>query len=68
MGDTESLSRGLTEENTQLGLISPIGYIKSPIGDFFPNWELGICSLTLFLPQIQKYPITNCVYHPQLGI
>ena len=34
------LIRGLTEENTQLGIKSPIGYFKSPIGDFF--FRLGI--------------------------
>ena len=30
-------SRGLTEENTQLGIVSPIGYFKFPIGDILPN-------------------------------
>ena len=32
-------NRGLTEENTQLGIISRIGYFKSPIGDIF---QLGM--------------------------
>ena len=30
-------SRGLTEENTQLGIISPIGYLKPLIGDILSN-------------------------------
>ena len=37
-----TISRGLKEENTQLGIISPIGYFKSPIGYIF---QLGIGDL-----------------------
>ena len=33
-------NRGLTEENTQLGKISPIGYFKFPIGDSVPFLHL----------------------------
>ena len=32
--------RGLTEENIQVGIISPIGYLKSPIGDIYPIGDL----------------------------
>ena len=32
------LIRGLTEENIQLGIISPIGFFKLPIGDFLADW------------------------------
>ena len=35
-------NRGLTEENTQLGIISPISYFKFPICDIWSNWGLGI--------------------------
>ena len=60
-------NRGLTEENIQLGLLSPIMYFKSPIGDILTKWGLGICSLTLFY-LTQKSPILNWVYYCQLGI
>ena len=59
--------RGLTEENTQLSIISPIGYFKSLIGDIFSNWGLVICSLTLRY-QTNISPIPNWVYYPQLVI
>ena len=49
--------RGLTEENTRLGIISPIGYFKSPIWDILSNWELGICSLTLLYLRNPQSPI-----------
>ena len=58
-------NRGLTEENTQLGIISPIGYFKSPtgyfkspIGDTLSNWGLVIFS--------HRSPIPNWIYYPQL--
>ena len=51
-------NRGLTEENTQLGIISPIVYFKSLIGEIFSNWGLRICSLTLlYQTQISQCPI-----------
>ena len=59
--------RGLTEENTQLGKISPIGYFKSPIGDILSNWGLVICSLTLHY-QTHISPIPNWIHYPQLCI
>ena len=43
----QDIIRGLTEENTLLGIISTIGYFKIPIGDILPNWRLRICSLKL---------------------
>ena len=59
--------RGFTEENTKLGIISPIGYYKSPNEDILSNWRLGHCSLTpLYLTQ--KFPNSNWVYYPQFGI
>ena len=61
------VNRGLTEENTQLGIISPIGYFKHPIGDILSNWELVICSLTLRY-QTNISPIPNWIYYPKLGI
>ena len=39
--------RGLTEKNTRLGIISSIGYFKSPIGDILSNLGVVICSLTM---------------------
>ena len=59
--------RGLTEENTQLGIISPIGYFKSPIGDVFSNWGLVICSLTLRYHN-HISPIPDWIFYPKLGI
>ena len=50
--------RGLTEENIQLGITSPIGYFKWPIGDNSSNRGLGICSLTL-LYLTQKSPMVD---------
>ena len=58
---------GLTEYNSQLGIISPIGYHKSPIGDILYNWIFVICFRTL-LYLIQIVPIPNWVYYPQLVI
>ena len=40
-------TRGLTEENTQLGIISPIGYFISPIGYIFIQLGIGDFFLTL---------------------
>ena len=60
-------NRGLTEEKTQLGIISPIGYFKWPIRDVLANLGLGICSLTL-LYLTKKSPILNWVYYNQLRI
>ena len=59
--------RGLAEENTQLGIIPPIGNFKSQIADILFNWGLGICSLAL-LYQTHISPIQNWVYYLQLGI
>ena len=59
--------RGLTEEHTQLGIISPVGYFKSPIGDILFNWGYVIYSLTLRY-QTHISPIPNLIYYPQLGI
>ena len=60
-------SKGLAEENTQLGILSPIGYFKSPIGDFLSNWGLVIFSLTLRY-QTHVSPIPNRKYYSRLGI
>ena len=60
-------NRGLPEENTLLGIISPIGHYKSPIGAILFNWGFGICSLGL-LYQTHISPIPNWVYYLQLGI
>ena len=57
--------RGLTEENTQSGIISLIKYLKFPIGFILSNWGLGICSL---LYMTHKSPIPNWVHNIQLGI
>ena len=35
---TGQASRGLTEENFQLGIVSPIGYFKSPFADILADW------------------------------
>ena len=43
-------NRGLTKENTQLEIISPIWYLKYPIGNILSNWELVICSMSLRQP------------------
>ena len=51
--------KGLTEENTQLGIISPIGYFKSPIGDILSNGGLVFCSLTLRYQLIREIKIEN---------
>ena len=66
-GSSDVFIRGLTEENTQLGIISPIGYFKSPIGDILSDWGLVICSLTLRC-QTHISPIPNWIYYPRLGI
>ena len=63
----QSLNRGLTEENTQLGIISPIRIFKYPIGDILSNWGLVICSLNLSY-QTHISPFPNWVYCLQLGI
>ena len=61
-------SRGLTEENTRLCIISQIGYFQSLIENYyFSNLGLGICSLTLIY-LTQKSPIPHWVYYPQLEI
>ena len=62
-----NLIRGLAEENTLIGIISPIGYFKSPIGDILYNLGLEFGSLTL-LYLTQKCPIPNMVYYPQVEI
>ena len=50
-------NRELTEENTQLAIISPIEYFKSPIGDILSKLLLVICSLTLrYQTQISPIP------------
>ena len=60
---TEKLIRGLTEENTQLVIISPLGYFKSPIGDFFLT-QLGIDNSLIIFSLTLRYqthisPIPN---------
>ena len=60
-------NRGLTEENTQLRIIFPIGYFKFPMGYILSKWGLGIYSLTL-LYMTQKSSIPKWVYYPQIGI
>ena len=60
-------SRGLTEENNQLGMISPIVYFKSPIGDILSNWGLVICFLTLRY-QTHISQLSKWIYYLQLGI
>ena len=60
-------NRGITEESTQLAMISPIGYFNSPIGDILTNWVLVNCSLTLCF-QTHICPIPNWLYYPQLAI
>ena len=66
--------RGLTEENTQLGIISRIQYFISPIGDILSIWGLVICSLTLhYKTHISPIPNWTCyaqfgISDPQLGI
>ena len=44
-------NRGLTEENTQLGIIYPIGYFKILIGNILWNWDwwffLWLCATRL---------------------
>ena len=62
-----SYIRGLTEEITQLGMISPIGCFKSPIGDIVLNWGLVICCLTLSY-QTHISPIPDWIYYPKSGI
>ena len=54
-------SRDLTEKNTQLDIISPTGYFKSPIGDISTNWGLESFSLTLLY-------LTKKIPNPQLCI
>ena len=61
------ITRGLTKENTQLGIIFPIGYFKFPIVDILFNWGLVIWSLNLRY-QTHISPIPNWIYYPQLGI
>ena len=41
-------NRRLTEENTKLGIISPIGYFKSQIENVSYDWAFVICSQSLF--------------------
>ena len=57
-------NRGLTEENTQLGIISRIGYFKSPIGDIF-QLGMGVLFSDSALPD--SY-IPNWIYYLHLGI
>ena len=52
---------------SQSGIISPIGNIKSPIGDNIPNWGLGI-SESGKAESENKSPIPNWISYPQLGI
>ena len=40
-------SKELTKENTQVFVISTIGYFKLPIGNIVSDLGLGISSLTL---------------------
>ena len=54
-------TRGLTEGNTQLVLLYPIGDFESPIGDILSNWGLVICSMIL-LYQTHVSPIPNWIY------
>ena len=50
--------RGLTEENTQWGIISPIGYLNNQMGIFYPIGDLFSYSA---LPDSE-------IPNPQLGI
>ena len=54
------VNRGVTQENTKLGIISSIRYFKSPIGGILPNWGLGFFFLALlYLTQNYWYEILN---------
>ena len=48
----------------QLGILSPIGDLKSPTGYFLSNWELGV----FFWLSCPVLDIPNLVYYPLLGI
>ena len=63
-----------------MGILSPIGYLKYPIGDILFNWGLVICSLTLrywlmypqspiryFIPD-WGFEVPNWGYYAKLGI
>ena len=61
------LIRGLTEDNIELGKISPTGYLKTTIRDILANWALVICSPTLrYQTHISQIP--NWIYFPQFWI
>ena len=60
-----SIIRGLTEENTSLGIVSPIVYFKSSIGDILSDQGLVICSLIL-LDKTYISLIPNSIYYPHL--
>ena len=50
-------------EHPQFGIMSPLGDIKSPVGDNLPNWG--------FLTQLrvrEKYTTPNWIINRQLGI
>ena len=51
----------------QLGIISPIGDIKSPVEDNIPKWGLGI-SVSGKAESQNKSPISNRIKYPQFGI
>ena len=61
---SSSISRGLTEENTQLDIISPIWYFQSQTGDILDDGGLVICSLTLLF-RTHESKIPNWLYFPQ---
>ena len=58
--------RGLTEENIQLSKISPTGYFKSPIGDFFIQLVIGDLFSDSTLPD-SALP-DSYILNPQLDI
>ena len=60
-----SILEDLTQENTRLCVISPIGYFKYPVRYILYNWGVRICSLTLLYPT-RKSPIPDWVYYPKM--
>ena len=52
---------------SQLGILSPIGDLKSPIGDHISNWGLGTHESGNAESEI-KSPIPNWIKYHQLGI